>query len=392
MSDGQGGTDTAVVTVTVTGVNDAPVVVDPATGLAGDPAAVVPAQSAADGETIAPLDVSGVFADADATDVLVFTASGLPAGLAIDPATGVISGTVDPSASLTGPHMVTVTATDPHGAFAEVGFVYAVSNPAPVAQDDALGASEDGPVTVGNVLADNGSGADHDTAPDSDALTVAAVNGDPALVGAGVAGSNGGVFTILGDGQVTFDPAGGFEDLAAGETRTTSIAYTVSDGQGGTDTAVVTVTVTGVNDAPVVVDPATGLAGDPAAVVPAQSAADGETIAPLDVSGVFADADATDVLVFTASGLPAGLAIDPATGVISGTVDPSASLTGPHMVTVTATDPHGAFAEVGFVYAVSNPAPVALDDALDASEDGGRRQQCSPTTAVPIVPPASEQR
>ncbi|MEZ5774509.1 MAG: Ig-like domain-containing protein [Hyphomicrobiaceae bacterium] len=110
-----------------------------------------------------------------------------------------------------------------------------------------------------------------------------------------MAGSNGGVFTILGDGQVTFDPAGGFEDLAAGETRTSSIAYTVSDGQGGTDTAVVTVTVTGVNDAPVVVDPATGLAfGNAGHVVKDQAGIDSLPIRPLDVSGVFADPDGSD--------------------------------------------------------------------------------------------------
>ena len=36
-----------------------------------------------------------------------------------------------------------------------------------------------------------------------------------------------------------------------GESATDSFSYTVDDGNGGTDTAVVTVTVTGVNDAPV---------------------------------------------------------------------------------------------------------------------------------------------
>jgi large repetitive protein len=64
-------------------------------------------------------------------------------------------------------------------------------------------------------------------------------------VGTAVAGSTGGLFTVNSDGTVTFDPNGEFEDLAVGETATTTVSYTISDGQGGTDTATITVTVTG---------------------------------------------------------------------------------------------------------------------------------------------------
>ena len=40
------------------------------------------------------------------------------------------------------------------------------------------------------------------------------------------------------------------DDLATGETATDSFTYTVSDGNGGTDTATIVITVTGTNDAP----------------------------------------------------------------------------------------------------------------------------------------------
>ncbi len=69
-------------------------------------------------------------------------------------------------------------------------------------------------------------------------------------MGAVVSGSNGGQFTVNADGSYDFDPNGDFNDLAAGETRSTSITYRISDGNGGTDTATLTVTVTGTNDAP----------------------------------------------------------------------------------------------------------------------------------------------
>ena len=222
--------NTAVSTIHVTAVNDAPVST-PLGNLTNDDADVV------------SVDVSGSFSDPDATDVLTFSATGLPPGLTIDPASGVISGTIAPNASVTGPYTVIVTATDPSGATTSETYTWTVNNPAPDAVDDVLVVSENA-TGAGDVIA-------NDSDPDGDTLVVSAVNGVAGNVGAAVAGSNGGTFTVAANGSYSFDPSGDFDDLAVGATRTTTITYTITDNQGGTDTATVTVTVTGTNDAPV---------------------------------------------------------------------------------------------------------------------------------------------
>ncbi|PWR02438.1 hypothetical protein DKT77_11770, partial [Meridianimarinicoccus roseus] len=71
-----------------------------------------------------------------------------------------------------------------------------------------------------------------------------------------------GLVTDNGDGTFGYDPNGAFEALAAGEQATDSFTYTVDDGQGGSDTATVTVAITGQNDAPVAMDDSYDTAGN----------------------------------------------------------------------------------------------------------------------------------
>lgn len=72
------------------------------------------------------LDVSTAFADADAGDVLTYSATGLPPGLSIDAATGIISGDIDYDSA--GSYSVTVTATDAADASATQAFTWTVND------------------------------------------------------------------------------------------------------------------------------------------------------------------------------------------------------------------------------------------------------------------------
>ncbi|WP_235515218.1 putative Ig domain-containing protein, partial [Achromobacter sp. Root83] len=111
----------------------------------------------------------------------------MPPGLTIDPDTGIISGTLDKSASQGGEHgvyAVTITATDKSGASVSQDFSWDVANPAPTAVADNGATDEDNAL---NVDAENGVLA-NDTDPDGDALHVSQVNGQAGNVGTAVAG------------------------------------------------------------------------------------------------------------------------------------------------------------------------------------------------------------
>ena len=88
---------------------------------------------------------------------------------------------------------------------------------------------------------------------DGDDLTITEVDGESSSVGKATGGSDGGSFTIRANGSWEFNPGTDFDDLKAGVTKTTSVEYTASDGS-LTDTATLTVTVIGANDAPTTVD------------------------------------------------------------------------------------------------------------------------------------------
>ncbi|MES0881523.1 beta strand repeat-containing protein, partial [Roseibium sp. SCP14] len=115
-----------------------------------------------------------------------------------------------------------------------------VVNLLPIAKDDAVSGDEDqaGGIT-GNVLDDNGSGADFDLD-----------NGTLSVVAETKATANGSV-SILANGDFTYTPNGDYNG-------TDTFDYTVSDGQGGSGTASVTVTVAPVNDPAAVTGQDTG--------------------------------------------------------------------------------------------------------------------------------------
>ena len=230
ISDGQGGTSTATVTLTVGYVN--PIVIDN--------------QSSTDGQLI-EFNVSNKFDDLAANYDLTFsTGSSLPAGLSIDPTTGLITGTIAAGASTTAgsqTYAVAVTATEFDASGNQVGtvtrnFTWTVTNVAPVAVNDAVSTAKD--VAVNGNLISN----DRDGAPDSDTLTVSKVNGANYTINTNISTLHGTVKITNANGAYTYTPTANY-------TGTDSFTYTISDGNGGTSTATVSIDVSpppGVND------------------------------------------------------------------------------------------------------------------------------------------------
>lgn len=128
-------------------------------------------------------------------------------------------------------------------------------NAGPVATDDRFNvldgdladAGPDGVVVSSDgVLANDGD-------PDSDVFSLSTVGGSADNIGQWVAGSNGGLFRITESGQVEFSD----DDMTVAAGETTSISYSIVDGEGATDSAEVVVRVRGtpvVNAAPVAGD------------------------------------------------------------------------------------------------------------------------------------------
>ncbi len=317
VSDGAA-TDTGLVTVTVTAVNDPPVAVDDTRTTAEDTALAITAASLTANDT-----------DIDGGALTVTAVSGATNG------TVTLAGstaTFTPAANFTGAATFTYTVSD--GAATDTGLVTitvtAVNDP-PVAVDDARTTAEDTPlaITAASLTA-------NDTDVDGGALTVTAV-GNP---------TNGTV--ALAGGTVTFTPTANASGAA-------SFEYTVSDGA-ATDTGLVTVTVTAVNDPPVAIDDARTTAEDTALAITTASLTANDT-----------DIDGGALTVTAVSGAANG------TVTLAGstaTFTPAANFTGAATFTYTVSD--GAATDTGLVTitvtAVNDP-PVAVDDARTTAED-----------------------
>ena len=396
VDDGNGGTATAMLVITINGANDAPVVIDSANPgtpsnpiSATDPLNIIPDVATTDGAPLAPIHVGSFVVDPDGEPLTFTLDPAVPAWVVIDPETGIVTGTPPADASQNsntgnpGEYLITITATDPDGALATTTVTLSIVNLAPVAQDDDASIGEDAVSVTGNVLTDPTTG-DADTAPDSDLLTVAAAEqgGNPIIIGTPFTVAGGGTLTLNSDGSYTFEPGTAYNGLDIIETAMETITYTVDDGNGGTATAQLVITINGANDAPVVIDPANPgtpsnpiSASDPLNIIPDVATTDGAPLAPIDVGSFIVDPDGEPLTFTLDPAVPAWVVIDPTTGIITGTPPADASQhsntgnPGEYLITITATDPDGALVTTTVTLSIVNLAPVAQDDDASIGED-----------------------
>nr|WP_246345176.1 Ig-like domain-containing protein [Conexibacter arvalis] len=278
-SDGALVSAPAAKAVEVSAVNDRPVVTLAGGAVAyteNDPATAIDATltvADADSPSLAGATVRIAGGLAAAEDVLEATAA-LPGGIttSYDAATGTLRliGTASVAdyetalraigyrntsdAPSTDDRAVEVVATDTGGessAVASRAVTVTAVNDGPVASDDA---HETDAGTVLNVPAPGVLANDDDA--DGDPLAVTEVNGSGARVGTAYRTARGATVTLAADGSLSYDPDGQFDGLRPGDEETDTIAYTVADGDGASDTATISVTVSGVNDGPTATDDA----------------------------------------------------------------------------------------------------------------------------------------
>ena len=150
----------------------------------------------------------------------------------------------------------TVTVIVSDGTFtARERFAVAVTadggNRPPVVRTDVLKTLSTQTVT-GNVLADNGNGADSD--PDGDVLRVSAVDGSADKVGVAFTTEGGAELRIDADGGFRYTPGGELAELQPSRQAAEAVDYTITDDRGGFGTDAVNFVVTG--------DPGTDRHGD----------------------------------------------------------------------------------------------------------------------------------
>lgn len=278
-----------------------------------------------DSENDSPLvQVSAV--DPDGDTGLVYSATNLPPGISINPATGVISGTLTYNA--TGTYTVTVSVTDGDKP-ASVTFTWQVLNvnrPPVVTAPDRFNAEND---TVSYSLTTSD--------PDGDPLTFSAVGLPPGIA---IDPSTGAL-----SGHLDFNSAGVYHPSVVVNDGTVSVTQPFNW------------TVTDVNRPPVVtpVDQH-NVEGDAVSYQVAASDPDG------------------DAMVFNITGLPTGLTFDPSTGFITGSLGYNTAGSYPVTVVVSDVRAEGSLSVTnGFVWTIANtnraPEVTAIPDRQDSEGD-----------------------
>ncbi|WP_396212916.1 tandem-95 repeat protein, partial [Flavobacterium sp.] len=356
-ADSYGGSDNANLNITVSPINDAPVATDDVISATEDTpftGNVLTNDTDPDGNTltVSQFEINGV------TYPVGTTASIPGVGTVIVNADG--SFTFTPVANYNGTvPTINYTVTDGQGGsdIGAINITVASVNDTPIVIDESLTTNEDTPLT-GNVLS-------NDSDPDADALTVTQFTVGGQTYTAGQEATIPGVGTIVvnADGSFTFTPAENYNGSVP------VITYTVSDGNGGTETGDLAITVAAVNDAPTAIDDTQTILED--------------TVATGNVLDNDTDPDGNTLTVtqFTINGVtyaPGAIVNIPNVGTMIVNADgtysftPVANYNGTvPVVTYTTSDGQGGSDTGTLTIAITpvNDAPVVVSETLTTLED-----------------------
>ncbi|QTE90434.1 retention module-containing protein [Shewanella algae] len=266
VTDAFGASDSQLVTLTITGTNDGPIINPPGEG---DADGTVREAGQFDDSSVDPgtPGVSGQLSASDVDNGADLTWSGSadsPLGsFSIDAATGAWNYQLDNAAAeglLEGEirtETFSVTVTDEFGASAEqlVTITIIGTNDAPILSADSSGSITEDLDVINGMLSDSGSLSFTDVDIGDSHVVSSSYNGDVSWSGgaldqatqdalaAGFSADNSGWSYDIANSLVQF--------LAVGETITLSFTLTVTDAFGASDSQPVTLTITGTNDAPV---------------------------------------------------------------------------------------------------------------------------------------------
>ena len=267
-------------------------------------------------------------------------------GRATNPTNGevVINGdgtvTYTPDVDFAGLDSLSYTIDDNQGGTSNVAFVYITVNnlnDQPVAVNDTLSTSED------VVLSEAAPGVlANDTDPESDPLTVS---------GHDLISAQGGTVVVNADGSVNYTPPADYSG-------TDSFNYTISDGNGGTSSAVVVINIGATNDPPQAVDD--------------NATTDEEVAVTIDVINNDTDIDGTiDPATVTVTSAPInGSVVVNGDGTV--TYTPNLNYTGADTIRYTVDDDLGNTSNVAEVFLTVNNVndpPIGVDDTYGTNED-----------------------
>ncbi|MDN3384151.1 Ig-like domain-containing protein [Pseudoalteromonas sp. APC 3358] len=312
VSDSSGGASTTTLTITITSVNDDP---------------IANADSATMAEDAAPILINVLANDSDVDgDSLTISATSADIG-----SVSVVGNQIQytPAADSNGLAIVTYTVTDNNGGTDNTTVTITITavNDTPVTNNDTATMAEDAAPILINVLA-------NDSDEDGDSLVISAASADI------------GSASVVGN-QIQYTPAADSNGLA-------TVTYTVSDNNGGTNTATVAITITAVNDVPVANNDTATMA---------------ENAAPILVNVLENDSDVDgDSLAISAASADIG-----SVSVVGNQIQytPAADSNGLARVTYTVSDNNGGTntATLAITITAVNDAPVANNDTATMAED-----------------------